>query len=76
MYALRRISKLLKDERFTKTEEDLSKRLRTHESLCELVRLSEAKRKQAPQIEANVCRRRRQMQSRKKPPLLIAQGTQ
>ena len=77
MYALRRFSKLLKDERFTKTIKDLSKRLRTHESPRELVRQSEAKRKQAPQSEANVCRRRRrQMQSRKKHPLLIAQGTQ
>ena len=54
---------------------DISKRLRTHESPRELVRQSEAKRKQAPQSEANVCRRRRQMQSRKKPPLLITQGT-
>ena len=31
-----------------------------------LVRQCEAKRKQAPQREANVCRRRRQMQSRNK----------
>ena len=38
----------------------------THESPCELVRQSEAKRKQAPQSEANV--RRRQMQSRKNLP--------
>ena len=38
---------------------DLSKRLRRHESPRELVRQSEAKRKQAPQSEANVCRRRR-----------------
>ena len=44
---------------------DLSKRLRTHESPRELVRHSEPKRKQAPESEANVCRRRRQMQSRK-----------
>ena len=35
---------------------DLSKRLRTHESPRELVRQSEAKRKQSPQSEANVCR--------------------
>ena len=55
---------------------DLSKRLRTHESPSELVRQSDAKRKQAPQSEANVCGRRRQMQSRKNLPLLIAQGTQ
>ena len=47
---------------------DLSKRLRRHESPRELVRQSEAKRKQAPQSEANVCRRRRQMQSRKNLP--------
>ena len=47
----------------------LSKRLRTHESPRELVRQREAKRKEAPQSEAKVCRRRRQMQSRKKPPL-------
>ena len=47
---------------------DISKRLRTHESPRELVRQSEAKRKQAPQSEANVCRRRRQMQSRKNLP--------
>ena len=42
---------------------DISKRLRTHESPRELVRQSEAKGKQAPQSEANVCRRRREMQS-------------
>ena len=44
---------------------DLSKRLTARESPRELVRQGEAKRKQAPQSEANVCRRRRQMQSRK-----------
>ena len=38
---------------------------RTHESPSELALQSEAKRKQAPQREANVCRRRRRMQSRK-----------
>ena len=65
MYVLRRFSKLLKDERFKEDRiKDLSKRLRTHRSPRELVRQSEAKRKQAPQSEANVCRRRRQMQSR------------
>ena len=48
MYALRSFSTLLKDKRFTKT--------RTHESPRELARQSEAKRKQAPQSEANVCR--------------------
>ena len=43
------------------------------ESPHELARQSEAKLKQAPQSEANVCRRRRRT---KKPPLLIAQVTQ
>ena len=37
--------------------------MRTHESPRKLVRQSEAKRKQAPQSEANVCRRQ-QMQFR------------
>ena len=44
-----------------------------------LARQSEAKRKQAPQSEANVCRRRRQMQSRKNLPYRTpnnAQNTQ
>ena len=73
--------KLLKDERFERFSKhrsivDLSKRLRTRESPRELVRQSEAKRNHAPQGETNVCRRRRQMQSGKKPSLLIAQGTQ
>ena len=36
---------------------------RIHESPRELARHSEAKRKQTPQREANVCRRRRRMQS-------------
>ena len=44
---------------------------RTHESPRELARQSEAKRKQAPQSEANVCRRRRRMQSRKHLPYLL-----
>ena len=52
MYALRKFSTLLKDERFTKYQ-------RTHQSPSELARQSGAKRKQAPQSEANVCRRRR-----------------
>ena len=39
-------------------------------------RQSEAKRKQSPQSEANVCRRRRTNAISKKPPLLIAQDTQ
>ena len=42
----------------------------THESPRELVCQSEAKRKQAPQSQVNVCRRR------KNRPLLIAQETQ
>ena len=61
---------------------DVSKRLKDQrrghtESQSELARQSEAKRKQAPQSEANVCRprRRRRTQSPKKPPLLIAQDT-
>ena len=65
---------------------DLNKRLqderRTHESPRELALQSEAKRKQAPQSEAKVCRRRRQMQSRKNLPYYLhrtpnnAQNTQ
>ena len=51
---------------------ELNKRLkdetpRTRESPGELARQSEAKRKQGPKSEANVCRRRR-MQSRKNLP--------
>ena len=49
---------------------------RTQESPHGLARQSEAKLKQAPQSEANVCRRRRQNAISKKPPLLIAQDTQ
>ena len=49
---------------------------RTQESPHELARQSEAKRKQAPQSEANVCRRRWKCTLKKKPPLLIAQDTQ
>ena len=59
MNALRRISDLskpLKDER------------RGHKNHHELARQSEAKLKQAPQSEANVCRRRTKMQSQKKLP--------
>ena len=52
------------------------KALRTQESAHELARQSKAKLKQAPQSEANVCRRRMKMQSKKKTPLLIAQVTQ
>ena len=45
---------------------------RTQESPHELARQSEAKRKQAPQSEANVCRHKCNL---KKPRLLIAQDT-
>ena len=75
------LQQILKYARFTKIQQtfkrwtlyeerikDVSKRLRTHESPRELVRQSEAKRKLAPQSEANVCRRRRQMQSCKNLP--------
>ena len=68
----------LKDERFTKTEYQTSANLwkmNAEDSPHELARQSEAKRKQAPQSEANVCRRRRKC-NLKKPPLLIAQDTQ
>ena len=41
-----------------------------------LARQSEAKLKQAPQREANVCRRRRTKMKSQKKPLLIAQVTQ
>ena len=60
----------------------LQQTLRTHESPRELVRQSEAERKQAPQSEANVCRQRRQMQSPKNFPYQLhrqpenAQNTQ
>ena len=67
-----------KDERFTKNirPQQTFERCtpRTQESPHELARQSEAKRKQAPQSEANVCRRRKC--NRKKPPLLIVQDTQ
>ena len=58
----------LKDERFTKTEYQTSANLWKMNATRELARQSEAKRKQTPQSEANVCRRRRQMQSRKNLP--------
>ena len=45
----------------------------THESLRELARQSEAKSKQAPQSEENVCRHKCNL---KKPRLLIVQDTQ
>ena len=47
---------------------------RTQESPHELARQSQVKLKEAPQSEANVCRRRHEIS--KKPPLLIAQVTQ
>ena len=46
---------------------------RTHESPRELARQREAKRKQAPQSEANVCRHKCNLE---KAPLSIAQDTQ
>ena len=58
------LSNPLKDER------------RGHKNYHDLARQSEAKRKQAPQSEANVCRRRRRKCNLKKPPLLIAQDIQ
>ena len=62
----------LKDERLTKTEYQTSQ-----ESPHELARQSEAKLKQAPQSEANVCRDDDDENAMsKKPPLLIAQDTQ
>ena len=64
----------LKDERFTKVWQNIRPQqtferwtLRTQESPPELARQSEAKHKQAPQSEANVCRRR--TCNLKKPPL-------
>ena len=53
------LSKRLKDKRFPKAEyqQKFEKWTpRTHESPRELARQSEAKRKQAPQSEAKVCR--------------------
>ena len=47
---------------------------RTQESPRESAHQSEANRKQAPQIEANVCRQQKRIL--KKSPLLIAQYTQ
>ena len=73
----------LKDDRFAKLWQNIRPRQtferwtsRTQELPHELARQSEAKRKQAPQSEANVCRRRRRKCNLKKPPLLIAQDTQ
>ena len=63
---LSHLSKRYNDER----------RLRTHESPRALVRQSEAKRNQAPQSEAKVCRRRGRKCNLEKIPLVIAQDTQ
>ena len=52
---------------------DLSKPLKDERRGHKLARQSEAKRKQAPQSEANVCRHKC---NPKKPRLLIAQDTQ
>ena len=54
--------KPLKDER------------RGHKYYHGLARQSEAKHKQAPQSEANVCRRRRKMQSQTEPSLINYTG--
>ena len=69
----------LKDERFTKLWQNIRPQQtferwtpRTKELPHELARQSEAKRKQAPQSEANVC----ENVISKKPPLVIAQDTQ
>ena len=59
----------LKDERLTKTEYQTSQ-----ESPHELARQSEAKLKQAPQSEANVCRRRRRKCNVKKTSLINCTG--
>ena len=56
------------------TEYQTSANLWKKNATRELARQSEAKRKQAPQSEANVCRQ--QKCYLKKPPLLIAQDTQ
>ena len=50
---------LLKDERFTKTEYQTSANLWKMNATHELARQSEAKHKQMPQSEANVCRRQK-----------------
>ena len=65
MYALRRFSKLLKMNALRRQDKRPQQTLEDAQTPRELVRLSGAKRKQVPQSETNVCRRRRQMQSRK-----------
>ena len=70
------LSKRLKDKRFPKAEyqQKFEKWTpRTHESPRELARQSEAKRKQEPQTEANVCRNKCNL---KKRAFLFAQDTQ
>ena len=66
------LANFLKDERFTKTEYQTSANLWKMKQ--ELARQSETKRKQAPQSEANVCRRRKC--NLKKTLLIIAEDTQ
>ena len=61
------LSKRLKDKRFPKAEyQQKFERWtpRTHESPRELPRQNEAKRKQAPQTEANVCRNKCNLKKR------------
>ena len=70
------LSKRLKDKRFPKAEyqQKFEKWTpRTHESPRELAHQSEAKRKQAPQTEANVCQNKCNL---KKRAFLFAQDTQ
>ena len=70
------LSKRFKDKRFPKAEyQQKFERWtpRTHESPRELARQNEAKRKQAPQTEANVCRNKCNL---KKRAFLFAQDTQ
>ena len=63
-----------KDECFTKTEYKTSANLWKMNATRELAHQSKAKHKQAPQNEANACRR--QKCNLKKPSLLSAQDTQ
>ena len=53
-----------------------SNRLMEQKTNHHVIERVKARRKQAPQSEANLCRQRRQMQSPKIPPLLIAQDSQ
>ena len=70
MYALRRFRKLFKrwtlyDDRISDLSKPLKDERRGHKNHHELARQSEAKCKQAPQSEANVCRRRRKCNLKK-----------